>query len=375
MITYVYPEIGRALVARSARRGVEVALPPENHCCGVPMLMHGDSDTARELAQALVRDARGSLDGEAVLTACPTCGSALKHFIPKLLADDPGWGPRARALAARALDATEYLAERVDLPAASAPAGPRVTYHDPCHLARGQGVRAQPRELITRVAGHELVELASAEVCCGGAGSFLLTHPALSEQDRRPQGGGDRRHGRRRRRHQLPRLPHAAHRQPAPARPSASACATPWSWSPRRWPARGARGPEPARRRPPQRRPPPSDPDPTRPRPSGGDTMFDWRAEWQERFGRTEPKIICVGLNYKDHAVEGGVKNLPTSPILFAKFATALCNDGDPILMPEGIGHVDSEAELDGHHRPRVPQGVGRRRPGLPSTATPAATT
>lgn len=74
--------------------------------------------------------------------------------------------------------------------------------------------------------------------------------------------------------------------------------------------------------------------------------MYDWRAEWLTRFGRTEPKIVCVGLNYTDHAVEGGVKNLPTNPILFAKFATALCGDGDPILMPEGIGHVDSEAEL-----------------------------
>ena len=74
--------------------------------------------------------------------------------------------------------------------------------------------------------------------------------------------------------------------------------------------------------------------------------MYDWRAEWQQRFARTEPKIVCVGLNYKDHAAEGGVKNLPASPILFAKFATALCGDGDPILMPEGIGHVDSEAEL-----------------------------
>ena len=179
MITYVYPEIGRALVAALGAAGVEVVLPPENHCCGVPMLMHGDRDTAQELAKALV----GTLDGmhgEAVLTACPTCGSALKHFIPTLLADDADWGPRAEALAQRAADATEYLVERVDLPAASAPAALRATYHDPCHLARGQGVRSQPRELVTRVAGHELVELASAEVCCGGAGSFLLTHPALS---------------------------------------------------------------------------------------------------------------------------------------------------------------------------------------------------
>ena len=179
MITYVYPGIGRALVAALGTAGIEVALPAENHCCGVPMLMHGDMDTARALARDLVRTLE-DMHGEAVLTACPTCGSALKHFIPTLLADDPEWGPRAETLAQRAADATEYLAERVELPAASAPAGPRVTYHDPCHLARGQGVRSQPRELITGVAGHELVELASAEACCGGAGSFLLTHAALS---------------------------------------------------------------------------------------------------------------------------------------------------------------------------------------------------
>ncbi len=122
------------------------------------------------------------MHGEAVLTACPTCGSALKHFIPRLLAGDPEWSLRAEVLAERTVDATEYLAERVDLPAASAPAGVRVTYHDPCHLARGQGVRSQPRDLVTRVAGHDLVELASAEVCCGGAGSFLLTHPSLSRK-------------------------------------------------------------------------------------------------------------------------------------------------------------------------------------------------
>ncbi len=181
MITYVYPEIGRALVAVLGSAGIGVALPLENHCCGVPMLMHGDTDTARELAQALVQTLE-EMPGEAVLTACPTCGSALKHFIPRLLAGDPEWGPRAEAVAGRAADATEYLAERADLPAASAPAGLRVTYHDPCHLARGQGVRSQPRELVTRVAGHELAELASAEVCCGGAGSFLLTHAALSEK-------------------------------------------------------------------------------------------------------------------------------------------------------------------------------------------------
>jgi 2-keto-4-pentenoate hydratase/2-oxohepta-3-ene-1,7-dioic acid hydratase in catechol pathway len=69
------------------------------------------------------------------------------------------------------------------------------------------------------------------------------------------------------------------------------------------------------------------------------------RAEWQSRFGRSEPKIVCVGLNYSEHAAEGG-RDLPKAPLLFGKFANALAGDGDAIVLPEGIGHVDAEAEL-----------------------------
>jgi 2-keto-4-pentenoate hydratase/2-oxohepta-3-ene-1,7-dioic acid hydratase in catechol pathway len=69
------------------------------------------------------------------------------------------------------------------------------------------------------------------------------------------------------------------------------------------------------------------------------------RETWQARFGRRDPKIVCVGLNYRDHAAEQGVE-LPKAPLLFGKFANALSGDGDPIVLPPGIGHVDAEAEL-----------------------------
>lgn len=69
------------------------------------------------------------------------------------------------------------------------------------------------------------------------------------------------------------------------------------------------------------------------------------RTEWQERFGRSDPKVICVGLNYDEHAGESGME-LPKAPLLFAKFANTLIGDGDAILLPEDIGHVDAEAEL-----------------------------
>ncbi len=70
------------------------------------------------------------------------------------------------------------------------------------------------------------------------------------------------------------------------------------------------------------------------------------REEWQRRFGRDQPgKIVCVGLNYRDHADEQGVE-LPAEPLLFAKFANTLIDSGEPIVLPPEAEHVDAEAEL-----------------------------
>ncbi len=67
---------------------------------------------------------------------------------------------------------------------------------------------------------------------------------------------------------------------------------------------------------------------------------------WRREFGRELPgKIVCVGLNYRDHVEEQNAA-LPEEPLLFGKFANAVCGDGDPIVLPREGGHVDAEAEL-----------------------------
>lgn len=69
-------------------------------------------------------------------------------------------------------------------------------------------------------------------------------------------------------------------------------------------------------------------------------------------------KIVCVGLNYKDHAAETG-KALPAEPLIFIKPATAVIGPGDPILLPPGVGRVDHEAEVGvviGRRAHRVPR-------------------
>jgi 2-keto-4-pentenoate hydratase/2-oxohepta-3-ene-1,7-dioic acid hydratase in catechol pathway len=56
-------------------------------------------------------------------------------------------------------------------------------------------------------------------------------------------------------------------------------------------------------------------------------------------------KIICIGRNYAEHAAELG-DEAPETPLVFGKFANTLIGPGEPILLPDGIGHVDAEAEL-----------------------------
>jgi glycolate oxidase iron-sulfur subunit len=56
----------------------------------------------------------------------------------------------------------------------------RATWDDPCHLAHGQGVRGEPRALLARFPGFELVEMRDAEQCCGSAGIYALARPADS---------------------------------------------------------------------------------------------------------------------------------------------------------------------------------------------------
>jgi 2-keto-4-pentenoate hydratase/2-oxohepta-3-ene-1,7-dioic acid hydratase in catechol pathway len=70
-----------------------------------------------------------------------------------------------------------------------------------------------------------------------------------------------------------------------------------------------------------------------------------FRAAWASRYGTSDPKVVCVGLNYADHTNESGFE-APKAPLLFGKFANTLCGQGDAIVLPAGVGHVDAEAEL-----------------------------
>jgi len=82
-----------------------------------------------------------------------------------------------------------------------------------------------------------------------------------------------------------------------------------------------------------------------------GDLFGEWRAGADVAAPTTvlapvfPSKIVCIGLNYKDHAAEQG-KPLPAEPLIFLKPSSAIVNPGEPIVLPAGVGRVDYESEL-----------------------------
>lgn len=174
-----FGETNQATARVLAANGCEVVVPRAQGCCGALHLHSGERETAKKLARRNVA-AFEAAGADAYVVNAAGCGSTLKEY-GELLADDPAWAERARAFSAKMRDVNELLAE-IPLTMPLGEIRRRATYHDACHLAHGQRIREQPRELLRRIPGLELVDLPESDTCCGSAGIYNVTHYELSMQ-------------------------------------------------------------------------------------------------------------------------------------------------------------------------------------------------
>lgn len=181
---FVFPEVGKKIISFLNRNGVEVVLPKEQSCCGAAIYLgSGDFATGRKLADTNVK-AFTHLD--MIVTGCASCGSALKDY-PKYLADTPARQEAYAGLAGKVKDITQFLVDVLQLPpsayhAAAGAKGLKVTWHDPCHLNRHQGIKEQPRQILKSIEGIEFAEMPNADRCCGMGGTFTIDYYDLSKQ-------------------------------------------------------------------------------------------------------------------------------------------------------------------------------------------------
>lgn len=181
MMNYFYVDAGRSVIEVLNKLGYDVTIPLRQTCCGTPARVNGDKETAIALAKANI-DVFANLDVDAVIVACASCGLALKEEYAELLADDPKYLAKAKKLMAKVKDFNEFVVSIDGWDKNLGRVSVKTTYHDPCHLARGQNIRKQPRQIIQAVPGAQFSELPRIEKCCGMAGSYSLYHYDTSKK-------------------------------------------------------------------------------------------------------------------------------------------------------------------------------------------------
>ncbi len=175
-IDLAFPEVGEATVDLLEAAGCQVKIA-SNVCCGLPPYAYGDLEAARALARKNLAALQAD-SSETIITDCASCASFLQDYRELFDENDPA-RMMAVEIAGRIKDLTQYLLE-AEISAKMEPLKAVVTYHDPCHLSRYQSVTREPRALLRAIPGIEYRELPEADWCCGGAGSYSMSHYEVS---------------------------------------------------------------------------------------------------------------------------------------------------------------------------------------------------
>jgi fumarate reductase (CoM/CoB) subunit B len=164
LVDYRLPEIGMSLLSVLNNHNVEVEVPAGQVCCGSPMIRTGQTDVVKELTE---KNAKALEGYDTIITVCAGCGATLKK-------DYPEYGVNLNVM-----DISEYLQDKLNTEDMK-PVNMKVTYHDPCHLIRGQGIRDEPREILKKIKGLEFVEMEIPDQCCGAGGGVRSGKPEIA---------------------------------------------------------------------------------------------------------------------------------------------------------------------------------------------------
>jgi glycolate oxidase iron-sulfur subunit len=172
----MFSDINEATIRVLTRNGNDVIIPQNQTCCGALHVHAGDRETGRKLAKQNIEAFK---DADRVIVNAAGCGSMLKEY-PELFREDPEWYMKAEEFSRKVEDITKYLYDTgYEKPKAAI--NTRITYHDACHLAHGQGVRQEPRDILLSIPGVEMVHMPNADRCCGSAGIYNITNPEMAE--------------------------------------------------------------------------------------------------------------------------------------------------------------------------------------------------
>jgi len=178
LVDSFFPDVGLSVVELLESTGCRVVFPEGQTCCGQPTFNAGFWEEARPLAMRTITVLTDLQDP--IVVPSGSCAAMIRHGYLELFQDEPEWLLRAKDLAARTYELSEFLLEFAYIPTPRTSEHKRVAYHPSCHLHRGIDVSDQPLRLLSIIEDLEVVTL--PEECCGFGGLFAVDHALISEQ-------------------------------------------------------------------------------------------------------------------------------------------------------------------------------------------------
>lgn len=178
LVDTIYPEVAEAMVQVFRRLDISFTCPAEQTCCGQPAFNSGYRQQARIAAKHFIDVFE---DSEFIVCPSGSCVNMVRNHYPELFKDNDRWLRRARAVAGRAYEFSEFIVDVLGVEELGVRFDAKVTYHDSCHLLRGIGVKEQPRKLLRKVSGLDLIEMHNSDYCCGFGGTFAVKYPDISD--------------------------------------------------------------------------------------------------------------------------------------------------------------------------------------------------
>lgn len=173
-----HSNVGKATVEILERLGCEIDFPESQVCCGQPSYNSGYVKESKEAMKQMIET---FADAEYVVSPSGSC-AYMFHEYPHIFKDDPIWEQRAKELAKKTYELTQFIVDVLKVEDVGARFEGSATYHTSCHMTRLLGVKKPPMILLNHVEGLKLIDLPSKEQCCGFGGTFSVKMAQISEQ-------------------------------------------------------------------------------------------------------------------------------------------------------------------------------------------------
>jgi L-lactate dehydrogenase complex protein LldE len=175
-VDQLYPDTAFNMIRVLEKAGCTVQYNIEQSCCGQPAFNAGFREDAKEVCIKFLNDFPGT---DYIVTPSASCTGFVRNYYPELFVDS-SFNKTVKATGKRIYEFSEFLVNVLHFEDFQASLSGKATYHDSCAALRECKIKTEPRKLLSRVKGLELVEMEDVETCCGFGGSFAVKFESIS---------------------------------------------------------------------------------------------------------------------------------------------------------------------------------------------------